>query len=241
MDEAMIEISGLNVLHGDLQALYDVSMRVEKGSVVSIIGANGAGKSTLLGTIMGIHTPASGTIHFEGEDITGMLTSRIAGKGLAMTPEGSRVYADMSVMENLLMGAYLPAAKAVKAEQLEKAFSMFPILKEKRTQLASFLSGGQRQMLSIARAIMMNPKVIICDEVSLGLAPVIIQDIYGKIKEMNKDGVTFVLVEQEIKRSLKYADYSYVFVKGRIVMEGRSNELSRDEVEDAYFGINKYA
>ena len=241
MGETMLEINGLNVLHGDLQALYDVSMRVEKGSIVSIIGANGAGKSTLLNTIMGIQKPASGNIIFEGDNITGMLTSKIAGKGIAMTPEGSRVYADMSVMENLLMGAYLPAAKKVKTAQLEKVFAMFPVFKEKKSQLASFLSGGQRQMLSIARAIMMDPKVVICDEVSLGLAPVIIQDIYLKIKEMNAEGITFILVEQEIKRSLKYADYSYVFVKGHIVMEGKSKELSRNEVEDAYFGINKYA
>jgi len=238
---AMLEINGLNVLHGDLQALFDVSMHVEKGSVVSIIGANGAGKSTLLNTIMGIHNPASGDIHFEDEDITGLSTSKIAGKRIAMTPEGSHVFADMSVMENLLMGAYLPSAKKTRAEQLEKVFTMFPVLKEKSSQLASFLSGGQRQMLSIARAIMMDPKLIICDELSLGLAPVIIHDIYAKVRELNEMGVTFILVEQEIKRSLKYADYSYVLVKGHVVMEGKSAELSREEVTDAYFGINKYA
>lgn len=241
MGETILEIRGLDVLHGDLQALYDVSMKVERGQIVSIIGANGAGKSTLLNTIMGIHTPARGEIFFEGQKITGMLTSKIAGRGLAMTPEGSRVYADMSVMENLLMGAYLPGASKVKNVQLEKVFAMFPILKEKKSQLASFLSGGQRQMLSIARAIMMNPKVIVCDEVSLGLAPVVIRDIYSKIIEMNNTGITFILVEQEIKRSLKYADYSYVLVKGRVVMEGRAGDLSQDEVRDAYFGINKYA
>lgn len=241
MSETILEIRGLDVLHGDLQALYDVSMKVERGQIVSIIGANGAGKSTLLNTIMGIHTPARGEIFFEGQKITGMLTSKIAGRGLAMTPEGSRVYADMSVMENLLMGAYLPGASKVKNVQLEKVFAMFPILKEKKSQLASFLSGGQRQMLSIARAIMMNPKVIVCDEVSLGLAPVVIRDIYSKIIEMNNTGITFILVEQEIKRSLKYADYSYVLVKGRVVMEGRAGDLSQDEVRDAYFGINKYA
>ena len=241
MGKALLEVSGLNVLHGDLQALHDVSMSVDEGSIVSIIGANGAGKSTLLNTIMGIHTPASGSVLFKEENITGLQTSKIAAKGLAMTPEGSHVFPEMSVMENLLMGAYLPAAKKVKNEQLEKVFTMFPVLKEKKSQLASFLSGGQRQMLSIARAIMMNPKVIICDEISLGLAPVVIQEIYSKVKELNASGVTFILVEQEIKRSLKYADYSYVLVKGRVVMEGKSGELSREEVSDAYFGINKYA
>ena len=241
MGETILEIKGLNVLHDDLQALYDVSMSVEKGSVVSIIGANGAGKSTLLNTIMGIHKPAGGEVFFEGENITGLQTCKIAARGIAMTPEGSRVFADMSVMENLLMGAYLPEAKRVKKEQLEKVFSLFPALGEKSNQLASFLSGGQRQMLSIARAIMMNPKVIICDELSLGLAPVVIKDIYTKVKELNQAGITFILVEQEIKRSLKYADYSYVLVKGRVVMEGVSGELSRSEVSDAYFGVNKYA
>ena len=240
-NNTLLEIKDLNVLHGDLQAIYDVSMEIEKGRIVSIIGANGAGKSTLLNTIMGIHTPASGSIIFEGEDITGKRTSAIAERGLAMTPEGSRVFADMTVMENLLMGAYLPIAKKAKAEQLEKVYEMFPILKEKSSQLASFLSGGQRQMLSIARAIMMNPKVVICDEISLGLAPVVIQDIYSKIKELNSHGLTFILVEQEVKRSLRYSDYSYVMVKGRVVLEGKSSELSRSDVSDAYFGINRFA
>ncbi|MDR0875867.1 MAG: ATP-binding cassette domain-containing protein [Clostridiales Family XIII bacterium] len=240
-DKTLLEISGLNVLHGDLQAIHDVSMRIERGHIVSIIGANGAGKSTLLNTVMGIHNPAGGTIVFEGDDITGKRTSAIAEKGLAMTPEGSRVFADMTVTENLLMGAYLPAAKKAKTEQLEKVFEMFPVLKEKSEQLASFLSGGQRQMLSIARAIMMNPKVVICDEISLGLAPVVIQDIYAKLKELNEQGLTFILVEQEIKRSLRHSDYSYVMVKGRIVLEGKSSELSRSDVSDAYFGINRFA
>jgi ABC-type branched-subunit amino acid transport system ATPase component len=239
--DTLLEINGLNVLHGDLQAIHDVSMRIERGHIVSIIGANGAGKSTLLNTVMGIHNPAGGTIAFEGEDITGKRTSAIAERGLAMTPEGSRVFADMTVTENLMMGAYLPSAKKAKTEQLEKVFDMFPILKEKSTQLASFLSGGQRQMLSIARAIMMNPKVVICDEISLGLAPVVIQDIYAKLKELNEQGLTFILVEQEIKRSLHHSDYSYVMVKGRIVLEGKSSELSRSDVSDAYFGINRFA
>ncbi|MDR3294456.1 MAG: ABC transporter ATP-binding protein [Clostridiales Family XIII bacterium] len=237
----IIEVNGLSVLHGDLRALHDVSMNIESGKIVSIIGANGAGKSTLLNTIMGIHRPAGGTVRFEGGDITGWRTSKIASKGIAMTPEGSRVFADMSVMENLWMGAYLPDAKKARAAQLEKVYGMFPVLKEKSSQLASFLSGGQRQMLSIARAIMMNPKVIICDEISLGLAPVIIQDIYVKVRELNAAGITFLLVEQEIKRSLRHSDYSYVMVKGRIVMEGKSSELSHEAVSDAYFGINQFA
>jgi len=173
--------------------------------------------------------------------VTGVQTSKIAARGVTMTPEGSRVFADMTVLENLWMGAYLPAAKKVRNQQLEKVYEMFPVLKEKSSQLASFLSGGQRQMLSIARAIMMNPRLIICDEISLGLAPVIIQDIYAKVKELNAAGITFILVEQEVKRSLRYSDYAYVLVKGRVVMEGKTSELSQKDVSDAYFGINKYA
>ena len=240
-DNKILSVENLFVSHGDLEAIHNVSLDVERGSIVSIIGSNGAGKSTLLNTIMGIHTPTSGKVFFEGEDITGMRTSKIASKGITMSPEGSQVYADMTVKENLLMGAYLPSAKKTRNEQFEKVYTMFPVLKEKENQLATFLSGGQRQMVAIARAIMMNPKLIICDEISLGLAPVIIHDIYQKLKEINDLGVTFVLVEQEVKRSLKYADYSYVIVKGKVVMEGKSSELDREEVSDAYFGINRFA
>jgi branched-chain amino acid transport system ATP-binding protein len=216
-------------------------MTVKRGQIVSIIGANGAGKTTLLNTIMGVHKPQSGRIILDGKDVTGMRTNKIAAMGVAMTPEGSRVFADMTVKENLLMGAYLSSARKVKDRQFEKVFEMFPVLAEKSSQLASFLSGGQRQMLSIARAIMMDPKVIICDEISLGLAPVVVQDIYATVRTLNAAGITFILVEQEIKRSLKYSDYSYVMVKGRVVVEGRSSELSRNDVSDAYFGVNKYA
>jgi branched-chain amino acid transport system ATP-binding protein len=239
--DAILTVDGLNVSHGDLQALFDVSMRFPRGGIVSIIGANGAGKSTLLNTIMGIHRPSSGRVAFEGADITGARTSSIASLGIAMTPEGSRVFEDMTVTENLLMGAYLPAAKKKKDEQFEKVFSMFPVLKEKSAQLATFLSGGQRQMLAIARAIMMNPKLIVCDEVSLGLAPVVIKDIYHKLREINGTGVSIILVEQEIRRSLRHSSYAYVMAKGRVVMEGESGGLPVDEVNDAYFGINRFA
>lgn len=237
----VLQTEGLNVHYGDLQALHEVSISIKKGSVVSIIGSNGAGKSTLLNTIVGINKPTGGRITFCGEDITGMLTSSIVAKGITMSPEGSRVFQKMSVEENLLMGAYLPQARKKKGELLQKAYELFPVLKEKSSQLATYLSGGQRQMLAIARAIMSEPQLILCDEISLGLAPVIIKDIYQKIKEINSEGTTVVLVEQDVKRSLKYSDYSYVMVKGRIVMEGPSSELPENEVKDAYFGVNKYA
>jgi len=235
----ILKVEALNARYGDLQAIHDVSMKFEQGKMVSIIGANGAGKSTLLKTIMGLHKPSGGKVTFNGENITGMLTSKIVSKGLAMTPEGSLIFEDMTVMENLLLGSHLPAAKKVRKQQLELVFDLFPMLKEKQKQLGTFLSGGQRQMLAIARAIMENPKMIICDEISLGLAPVIIKDIYRILKKINESGVTFVLVEQEVKRSLKYSDYAYVLLKGRVVMEGPSKELPESEVSDVYFGIEK--
>jgi branched-chain amino acid transport system ATP-binding protein len=237
--DSILQVEGINIHYGDLQAIYDLSMTFKKGSTVSIIGANGAGKSTLLNTIMGLHKPTSGKVTFDGEDITGMLTSKIVSKGLAMTPEGSLIFEDMTVMENLLLGSYLHEAKKVRKQQLELVFELFPMLEEKQKQLGTFLSGGQRQMLAIARAIMANPKMIICDEISLGLAPVVIKDIFRALKKINETGVTFVLVEQEVKRSLKYADYAYVLLKGRVVMEGYSAELPEEEVSNVYFGIEK--
>ena len=239
--KSILKIDGLNVHYRDFQALYDVSMDIKEGCVTSIIGSNGSGKSTLLNTIMGINKPTSGTVTLNGRDITGMRTSRIVASGVTMSPEGSSIFEDMTIKENLLMGAYLPHARRRRNELVEKAFSLFPDLREKAGQHASLLSGGQRQMLSIAKAIVTDPKVLICDEISLGLAPVIIKDIYKKIKEINKAGVTVILVEQEVKRSLKNSDYSYILVKGRVVIEGVSGELPEDEVNSAYFGINKYA
>ena len=239
--EHILEVNNLDIYYGDFQAIYDVSMRFERGKIISIIGANGAGKSTLLNSIMGLHKAVGGKITFEGRDISDFKTSKIVGLGISMSPEGSMIFESMSVMENLLMGAYLSKTKSKRGELLEKAFTLFPALKEKSGQLATFLSGGQRQMLALARAVMSDPKVVICDELSLGLAPIVIKDIYEKIKEINAAGMTVVLVEQELIRSLRYSDYSYVMVKGRVVMEGASGDLPVDEVRDAYFGINKYA
>lgn len=239
--DCILSVDKLNAHYGDFHAIHDISMAFKKGAVTSIIGANGAGKSTLLNAVMGIHKPSSGRVSYCGRDITGQRTSKIVAGGVTMSPEGSSVFEDMSVEENLLMGAYLPAPRKMRRELLAKVYELFPVLLEKRGQLATFLSGGQRQMLAIARAIMSDPQVIICDEISLGLAPVIIKDIYVKLHDINKAGMTVVLVEQEVKRSLENSDFSYVIVKGRVVMEGPSGELDENEVKDAYFGINKYA
>lgn len=237
----MLEVTRLNVHYGDFQALQDVSLQVRQGTVVSIIGSNGAGKSTLLNTILGFNKPSSGIITFRGDRLNGVPTHNIIEKGLTMSPEGSKIFQKMSVKENLLMGAYLPHARKDKEETLGLIYDLFPVLREKAHQNASFLSGGQRQMLAIGRAIMSKPKLLICDEISLGLAPVIIKDIYNTIKQISERGLTIVLVEQDVRRSLQYSDYSYVMLKGQIVLEGNSAALSEEEVRDAYFGINKYA
>jgi branched-chain amino acid transport system ATP-binding protein len=239
--DTLLEIKNLNVHYGDLQAVYDVTMSLNKGSMVSIIGANGAGKSTLLNSIIGLNKPTSGKILWKGEDITGLPTNRIISRGISMAPEGSRIFEDMTVMENLLMGAYPKHARRKRADNLERVFATFPVLKEKEGQLATFLSGGQRQMLAISRAIMASPELIICDEISLGLAPVIIKDIYAALNRINAEGVPFLLVEQEIKRCLKNTEYAYVMVKGKVVVEGPCRDLPEKEVSDAYFGINRFA
>jgi len=240
MSDSILKIENLDCFYGDFQALHDISLAIPKGRIVSIIGANGSGKSTLLNAIMGVNKH-TGKIIFDDVEITKMRTSDIVSHGLTISPEGSSVFEDMSVTENLLMGAYLKEPRKNRQANMERVFELFPVLKEKRNQLATFLSGGQRQMLAIARAIMSEPKILICDEISLGLAPVVVKDIYKKIKEINDAGVTILLVEQEVKRSLAFSDYSYVLVKGRIVIEGESKELPEEEVKDAYLGINKYA
>jgi len=237
----MLEVLRLNVHYGDFQALHNISLKIKHGSIVSIIGSNGAGKTTLLNTILGFNKPTSGIVAFQGEKINAMPTHKIVEQGLTMSPEGSKVFQKMTVKENLLMGAYLPKARKDKEETLELVYDMFPILREKAEQSATYLSGGQRQMLAIGRAIMSKPKLLFCDEISLGLAPVIIKDIYQTIKRISQQGLTIVLVEQDVKRSLRYSDYSYVMLKGQIVLEGNSAELVETEVKDAYFGVNKYA
>ena len=240
-DEILLEVKELDVGYGDLQAVHSASMSLKRGARVSIIGANGAGKSTLLNAIMGILKPTRGRVIWKGEDITGLPTNRIVAKGIAMAPEGSRIFEDMTVTENLLMGAYPRQARKKMADNFEKVFATFPVLKEKAGQLATFLSGGQRQMLSIARAIMADPELIICDEISLGLAPVMIKDIYEALSRINSEGVALLLVEQEVKRCLKNTEYAYVMVKGRVAMEGFCRQLPETEVCDAYFGVNRFA
>ena len=237
---SLLEVNHIDVHYGDFLALKDVSIHVEPGTIVSLIGANGAGKSTIMNTICGLNKPTKGDIIFDGQNIAGKKPNQIARLGLSMAPEGSHCFERMTVQYNLLMGAYL-AKKDERMQRLENVYKLFPILKEKANQMSTFLSGGQRQMLAIGRGIMTQPKILLCDEISLGLAPVVINDIYEKLKEIADTGLTMLIVEQDVNRSLKSSDYAYVVLEGKIVMQGKSKELSVDEVNDAYFGINTFS
>ena len=237
---SLLEVNHIDVHYGDFLALKDVSIHVEPGTIVSLIGANGAGKSTIMNTICGLNKPTKGDIIFDGQNIVGKKPNQIARLGLSMAPEGSHCFERMTVQDNLLMGAYL-AKKDERMQRLENVYKLFPILKEKANQMSTFLSGGQRQMLAIGRGIMTQPKILLCDEISLGLAPVVINDIYEKLKEIADTGLTMLIVEQDVNRSLKSSDYAYVVLEGKIVMQGKSKELSVDEVNDAYFGINTFS
>ena len=235
---SMLEIRDLQVRYGDFQALHGINMQVEEGSVVSLIGANGAGKSTLINAICGINKISAGSVCFQGTEITNKKTSDIVKLGLTASPEGSHCFEKMTIQDNLLQGAYLCRSAKERLARLGEIYDLFPVLKEKSKQLATYLSGGQRQMLAIGRAMMTRPKLLICDEVSLGLAPVVIKDIYAQLETIRQKGVTLVLVEQDVNRSLCRSDYAYVMLEGRVVMEGRSAEMDVDRVNDAYFGIN---
>ena len=237
---SLLEVNHIDVHYGDFLALKDVSIHVEPGTIVSLIGANGAGKSTIMNTICGLNKPTKGDIIFDGQNIAGKKPNQIARLGLSMAPEGSHCFERMTVQDNLLMGAYL-AKKDERMQRLENVYKLFPILKEKANQMSTFLSGGQRQMLAIGRGIMTQPKILLCDEISLGLAPVVINDIYEKLKEIADTGLTMLIVEQDVNCSLKSSDYAYVVLEGKIVMQGKSKELSVDEVNDAYFGINTFS
>ena len=237
---SLLEVNHIDVHYGDFLALKDVSIHVEPGTIVSLIGANGAGKSKIMNTICGLNKPTKGDIIFDGQNIAGKKPNQIARLGFSMAPEGSHCFERMTVQDNLLMGAYL-AKKDERMQRLENVYKLFPILKEKANQMSTFLSGGQRQMLAIGRGIMTQPKILLCDEISLGLAPVVINDIYEKLKEIADTGLTMLIVEQDVNRSLKSSDYAYVVLEGKIVMQGKSKELSVDEVNDAYFGINTFS
>ena len=231
----ILEIKDLQVRYGGIEAVKGISLEVPEGEIVTLIGANGAGKSSTLRTISGLVKPAAGKIYFKGEDITGMDANEIVKRGITLVPEGRRIFPDMTVLENLKIGAYL--RKDDLTEDLNWVFDLFPRLKERSWQAGGTLSGGEQQMLAVGRALMSRPKVIMMDEPSLGLAPIIVKGIFDIIKEINKQGVTVLLIEQNANMALKTADIGYVMETGRITLQGTGAELLTNEaVKAAYLG-----
>jgi branched-chain amino acid transport system ATP-binding protein len=236
-DEVLLRVDNIDVFYGSLQVLWDVSIEVKTGEIVAIAGANGAGKTTLMKTISGILHPVTGSIEFAGEDITNMNAYDIVGQGISQVPEGRRLFPEMTVLENLMIGSYDGKARAVKQENLERVYDLFPILAERKNQVAKTLSGGQQQMVAIGRGLMANPKLMIIDEMSLGLSPLIVLDLFKILHEIQSRGVTVLLVEQNVWQTLHEADRAYIIETGRIVLSGNALELAEEEkVKNAYFG-----
>ncbi len=236
----MLEVKDLCVSYGGIKALRGINMQVADKKIVSLIGANGAGKSTLLRSISGLVKAQSGSIKFDGEEILGQSIDKICKKGIALVPEGRRVFTDLTVAENLKIGAYLRNDKDGIAKDLEWVYELFPRLKERNWQFAGTLSGGEQQMLAVGRALMSRPKLLMMDEPSLGLAPLIVQQIFSIIEEINKKGVTILLIEQNANMALKAADTAYVLETGDITLSGSGESLLADEkVREAYLGRKK--
>ena len=233
----MLKAQDIDAFYGDFQAVQKASFEVEEKKIVSIIGTNGAGKSTLLKVISGVLPARGGKVFFEDNDITCCPPHKIVELGISTVPEGGKVFSRMSVKDNLIMGSYTPKARRSASITLERVYELFPVLREKAEQASGSLSGGQRQMVAIGRALMSNPRLIFFDEISLGLAPTIIKDIYSRIRQLNGDGITIVLIEQDVKRSLKTSETAYIMLKGKVVLSGKSAELTEEEVSKAYFGM----
>lgn len=233
----MLKIENLHVSYGGIQALRGISLEVPDGKIVTLIGANGAGKSTTLRTITGLVKASSGSIQWNGEELLGRSIDKIVGSGIAMSPEGRRVFADMSVVENLRIGAYLRTDKAEIEKDVQWVYSLFPRLEERSWQLAGTLSGGEQQMLAMGRALMARPKLLLLDEPSMGLAPILVKEIFSIIQEINSTGTTVLLVEQNAKMALSIADYAYVLETGKISLQGTGSELADSpEIQKAYLG-----
>jgi len=234
---AMLKLTDIDTYYGDLQALWGISLEVKEGEMVSLIGPNGAGKTTSLLSITGLLRPSNGSILFDGHDLLKVPPYKVVDLGISMVMEGGRVFAGMTVMENLELGAYGTRARKQRAETVEHVFEIFPRLKERLTQRAGTLSGGERQMLAIGRAMMSKPKLLMLDEPSFGLAPILVDAIFEMVKSINKQGVTILLVEQNVRAALELADRAYVIENGRIVGEGSGEALlSFESVRSAYLG-----
>ena len=233
----MLTLENVSVNYGAIEALTDISLTVNQGEVVTLIGANGAGKSTTLRTITGLLEPRNGRVIYEDRDISGMATHKLLPLGIAMSPEGRGVFANLTVRENLEMGAYIRKDKKAIAQDMERGFALFPRLREREKQKAGTLSGGEQQMVAMARAMMSRPRLLLLDEPSLGLAPLLVHTIFEAIDEIRAEGTTILLVEQNANAALHHSDRAYVLETGRIVMEGDSKQLAADpRVKEAYLG-----
>jgi len=234
----MLKVSGIDVFYGDLQVLWDVSFEVREKEILVLVGANGAGKSTTLKTISGLLKPRKGTIEFDGVRLDQLPPDRVIGQGVVHVPEARRLFREMSVEENLIMGSLSPAAKKKRAQTMDWVYELFPRMKERRKQAAGTMSGGEQQMCAIGRGLMALPKVLMFDEPSLGLSPILVQEVFEIAKRINREGVTVMLVEQNVRQTLAMCDRAYVLENGRVVLQGTGKELSNDpHVKEAYLGI----
>ncbi len=234
----MLRLEGVDAYYGDLQALYDVSLEVEQGRVFALVGANAAGKSTTLRVISGLVTPRRGRVVFDGQDLTHVPAHQRVDLGIVQVPEGRRLFPFMTVNENLLLGAHTPRARAARGETLRHVYTMFPVLEDRRTQLAGSLSGGEQQMCAIGRALMARPRVLMLDEPTLGLAPVLVARIFETVRTINGDGMTVLLVEQNVRQALTLATRAAVLESGHLVLSGQGRELLGDErLKRAYLGL----
>lgn len=235
---SILEVKDVNVGYGNLQVLWDVNMKIEEGRLVALLGANGAGKTTLLNTITGMLKPISGEVSFNGERIDHLPPDKIIERGLSYLPEGGSLFPDMSIKENLEMGAYHHKFWSGRKAGLERVYELFPVLRERKRQLAKTMSGGERQMLAMGRALMSGPSLCLFDELSYGLSPKIVQAVFKIVRQLHDEGITVFLVEQNVRQTLKIADYAYVIENGRIVKEGEGAALLEDDyVRQAYLGV----
>ena len=234
----MLKVSGIDVFYGDLQVLWDVSFEVREKEILVLVGANGSGKSTSLKTISGLLRPRKGTIEFDGVRLDLLPSDKVIGSGVVHVPEARRLFREMTVEENLIMGSLSPEAKKKRAQTMEWVFELFPRVRERRKQAAGTLSGGEQQMVAIGRGLMALPRIMMFDEPSLGLSPILVQDVFEIVKRINREGVTVLLVEQNVRQTLAMCDRAYVLENGRVVLEGTGKELSNDpHVKEAYLGI----
>jgi branched-chain amino acid transport system ATP-binding protein len=236
-EEVLLQVNNIDVFYGNLQVLWDISLVVNSGEIVAIAGANGAGKTTLLKTISGVLHPAQGSIKFAGNGITKMNASDIVGQGISQIPEGRKLFPEMTVKQNLFIGSYNRGARARRDQNLTRVYKLFPVLEERKKQLAKTLSGGEQQMVAIGRGLMANPRLMIIDEMSLGLSPLIVSELFQVLHEIRNRGITILLVEQNVWQTLHNADRAYVIETGRIVLSGKAIDLlDEEDIRNAYFG-----